>query len=159
MRLAMFESLFPNGTTPYLIGGSLIGLGVALLFLATGRQGGVSTFFSASWSWLLNTPFFQQRALVGSRRWRLVYAAGLVLGGLIYLAAGLPQADSQMPAWKLALGGLLIGYGARLGGGCTSGHGICGMASLSRGSYVIVATFMGTAILTAWVVKWLGAGA
>jgi uncharacterized membrane protein YedE/YeeE len=155
----MPDALFPHGYAPYLTGGLLIGTGVALLYLVTGRQGGVSTFFSASWSWFVRTPFFRQSALLESRRWRLVYALGLVLGGALYLLLGLPQAESHLPAWKLALGGLLIGYGARLGGGCTSGHGICGMASLSRGSFVIVATFMTTAILTAWVMFWLGVGA
>lgn len=155
----MFDALFPHGIAPYLTGGLLIGLGVALLFAVTGRQGGASTFFSSTWSWLLDTPFFRQSSLRASRRWRLVYAAGFVLGGLIYLGLGLPQEPSHLPAWKLALGGILIGYGARLGGGCTSGHGICGMASLNRGSMLIVATFMATAIATAWVLKWLGAGA
>ena len=154
----MFASLFPNGITHYAVGGLLIGLGVALLFAVTGRQGGASTFFSACWSWLLSTPFFQQEALRGTRNWRLVYAAGFVLGGAIYLALGLPQMESHMPAWKLALGGVLIGYGARLGGGCTSGHGICGMASLNRGSIAVVITFMITGIATAWLMKWAGLG-
>lgn len=154
----MFASFFPHGIAPYLAGGILIGLGVALLFAVTGRQGGASTFFSATWSWVLNTPFFRQASLRNSRQWRLVYAAGFVLGGLLYLALGLPQTGSHMPAWKLALGGLLIGYGARLGGGCTSGHGICGMASLNRGSMLVVVTFMVTAIGTAWLMKALGVG-
>lgn len=154
----MFESLFPNGIAHYLFGGLTIGLGVALLFSFTGRQGGASTFFSSSWSWLINTPFFQQAALRETRNWRLVYAAGFVLGGVIYLMLDLPQAASHMPAWKLALGGVLIGYGARLGGGCTSGHGICGMASLNRGSITVVITFMATGIATAWLMKWLGLG-
>ncbi len=155
----MADILFPNGASHYLGGGLLIGLGVALLYLVTGRLGGASTFFSASWSWVFKTPFFRQPALLNSRRWRLLYALGLVLGGGLYLALGLPQAASHMPAWKLALGGVLIGFGARLGGGCTSGHGICGMASLSRGSFAIVGTFMATAIATAWVMRYLGVGA
>lgn len=154
----MFDALFPHGIAPYLTGGLLIGLGVAVLYVTTGRQGGASTFFSASWSWLIRTPFFRQPALLGSRRWRLVYAAGFVLGGALYLALGLPQEASHLPAWKLAVGGLLIGYGARLGGGCTSGHGICGMASLNRGSMVIVAVFMLTAIATAQLMAALGVG-
>lgn len=56
------------------------------------------------------------------------------------------------------LGGLLIGFGARLGGGCTSGHGICGMASLSGGSMVIVTTFLSIAIITALSLSALGVG-
>ena len=154
----MIETLFPNGIAHYLVGGLFIGLGVAVLFAFTGRQGGASTFFSASWSWLINTPFFQQSALLGSRNWRLIYSAGFVVGGVIYLLLDLPQIASQMPAWKLLLGGILIGYGSRLGGGCTSGHGICGMASLNPGSISVVITFMATGFATAWLMKILGVG-
>ena len=152
----MILSLFPNGLERYLIGGLLIGAGVALLFATTGRQGGVSTFFSSSWSWLLNTPFFQQASLRDSRQWRLVYAMGLLLGGSLYVLAGLPVEASHLPLWKLVVGGLLIGFGARLGGGCTSGHGICGMASLSAGSLAMVAIFLSVAIVTAHLISALG---
>ena len=152
----MILSLFPNGLERYLIGGLLNGTGVALLFATTGRQGGVSTFFSSSWSWLLKTPFFQQASLRDSRQWRLVYALGLLLGGSLYVLAGQPVEASHLPLWKLVLGGLLIGFGARLGGGCTSGHGICGMASLSGGSLLMVVTFLSTAIATAWALHALG---
>lgn len=152
----MLAHFFPNGFAPYLIGGTLIGLGVALLYLTTGRPGGVSTFFSAAWSWLLKTPFFQQASFRDSRQWRLVYALGLVLGGTLYALLGLPLSPTQLPAWKLALGGVLIGFGARLGGGCTSGHGICGMASLSGGSLTMVITFLSIAIVTAQVLSTWG---
>ncbi len=133
-----------------------MGLGVALLYVATGRPGGVSTFFSSSWSWLLNTPFFRQAAFLESRRWRVVYALGLLLGGGLYVMLGMSVEASHIPAWKLAIGGLLIGFGARLGGGCTSGHGICGMAALSGGSFLMVITFLGAGIVTASLLKWLG---
>lgn len=149
-------AFFPNGIAQYLIGGLLIGLGVAMLYVTTGRPGGVSTFFSAAWSWLLERPFFQQKSFLDSRGWRLLYALGLVLGGALYVALGLPVLPSEMPAWKLAVGGVLIGFGARLGGGCTSGHGICGMASLSPGSIAMVGVFLSTAIATAWVLRGLG---
>lgn len=149
-------AFFPNGMTQYVIGGLLIGLGVAMLYVTSGRPGGVSTFFSAAWSWLLDRPFFRQKSFLESRGWRLCYALGLVAGGTLYLALGLPVAPSAMPAWKLALGGVLIGFGARMGGGCTSGHGICGMASLSPGSIVMVGVFLSTAIATAAVLRTLG---
>ena len=152
----MIAHYFPNGFERYLIGGLFIGTGVGLLYLTTGRQGGVSTFFSAAWSWCLKTPFFQQAALLGTRRWRLAYALGLVLGGALYALLGLPLEATQLPQWKFAIGGLLIGFGARLGGGCTSGHGVCGMASLSRGSLLMVGTFLGTAIATALTLAALG---
>jgi uncharacterized membrane protein YedE/YeeE len=152
----MPNALFPHGFTPYLTGGLLIGAGVALLYLATGRQGGASTFLSALWSYVLQTPFFRQAALRDSRHWRSVYALGMVLGGLLYTLAGLPQEATQLATWKFVLGGLLIGFGARLGGGCTSGHGICGMASLSGGSIRMVCIFLGTAIATALLTAHLG---
>lgn len=149
-------AFFPNGIAHYVIGGLLIGLGVAMLYVTSGRPGGVSTFFSAAWSWLLDRPFFRQKSFLESRGWRLCYALGLAAGGALYVAVGLPVSPSAMPAWKLALGGVLIGFGARLGGGCTSGHGICGMASLSPGSIVMVGVFLTTAIATAWVLRALG---
>lgn len=153
----MFSSLFPHGMTHYAVGGSLIGLGIAMLYLTTGRPGGISTFFSASWSWFFKNAFFQQASLLSSRNWRVIYALGLILGGTLYAILGLPMEASQIPLWKLALGGLLIGFGARLGGGCTSGHGICGIASLSMNSVVMVITFLSTAIATAWIIKLAGA--
>ena len=152
----MLESHFPNGYAIYAIGGSLIGLGVALLYLTTGRPGGVSTFFSSSWSWLSQAAFFQQPSLRNTRQWRLYYALGVCLGGLLYDLCGLPLAETALPEWKLLFAGLLIGFGARLGGGCTSGHGICGMASLSGGSLVMVITFLTTAIVTAQVASLFG---
>lgn len=152
----MFSSLFPHGIAHYVLGGTLIGLGVAFLYLSTGRPGGVSTFFSAAWSWVFRHPFFRQPAFLESRQWRLVYALGLLGGGFAYAALGLPLVPTALPAWKLALGGVLIGFGSRLGGGCTSGHGICGMASLSAGSFVMVLVFLGTAIATAFGLQFLG---
>ena len=143
----MFTDYFPFGMERYLIGGLLIGLGVALLFVTTGKLGGASTFFSATWSWVSNLPFFQEASLRDSRQWRLMYALGMVLGGVVYFALGLVQ------LWRFVVGGLLIGFGARLGGGCTSGHGICGMASLSVGSMLMVAVFLSTAIITALTVS------
>jgi uncharacterized membrane protein YedE/YeeE len=129
----------------------LIGAGTGLLYVFTGRIGGMSTVFSSSWSYVVQRPFFQQARFTDSRSWRLVYAAGLILGGLIWwlgLADGAPQATA-MPAWKLVLGGFFVGYGARLGNGCTSGHGICGLGSLQLPSLYAVLTFMATAFLTA----------
>ncbi len=144
-------SLFPLGWQHYLMGGLLIGTGAALLFLLTGRIGGMSTVFSSTWSYVVRLPFFQQGRFVDSRGWRLVYALGLVLGALVWwlgFAGGVREA-TNVPAWQLLVGGFLVGYGARLGNGCTSGHGICGLGSLQWPSLLAVLTFMATAFLTA----------
>ena len=149
-------SLFPLGWQHYLLGGVLIGTGVALLFVLTGLVGGMSTVFSSTWSFVVQRPFFQQARFTDSRNWRLVFALGLVLGALLWwlvLAHGAQQ-TTDVPAWRLLLGGVLVGYGARLGNGCTSGHGICGLGSLQWPSLLAVLTFMGTAFLTANIVAW-----
>lgn len=144
-------TLFPLGWQHYLLGGLCIGAGVALLFAFTGLVGGMSTVFSSTWSFAVKRPFFQQARFVDSRVWRLLYALGLVVGALVWylvFSDGAPQVTS-MPVWQLVAGGFLVGYGARLGNGCTSGHGICGLASLQWPSLLAVLTFMGTAFVTA----------
>jgi len=144
-------NLFPLGWSHYLLGGLSIGAGVALLFVLTGLVGGMSTVFSSTWSFVLRRPFFQQERLTSSRHWRLVYAAGLVLGAAIWwwwFADGQPL-RTEVPHWMLLVGGVLVGYGARLGNGCTSGHGICGLGSMQWPSLAAVLTFMATAIITA----------
>jgi uncharacterized protein len=145
------NGVFPYGWMQYLQGGLLIGTGVALLFVLTGMIGGMSTVFSSTWSYVVRRPFFQQPSLVGSRAWRLAYAAGLVAGAALWFTLSQQPARIavNIPTWQLFVGGLLVGYGARLSQGCTSGHGICGLASLSRPSLVAVCTFMATAFLTA----------
>lgn len=149
---------FPLGWQHYLMGGLLIGAGVALLYATTGRIGGMSSVFSSTWSYVVQRPYFQKLDLAGSRNWRLVYAAGLIAGALVWWlgwAGGAPQATA-VPAWQLLVGGFLVGYGARLGDGCTSGHGICGLGSLSLPSLQAVLTFMATAFLTGNLVgRWL----
>lgn len=151
-------TLFPLGWQHYLLGGALIGAGVALLFVFTGLVGGMSSVFSSTWSFVVNKPFFQQARFVETRGWRLVYALGLILGALVWwlgFANAAPQSTS-VPVWQLLVGGFLVGYGARLGNGCTSGHGICGLGSLQWPSLLAVLTFMGTAFLTANLVgRWL----
>lgn len=146
-----FDTLFPFGWQHYLLGGLTIGAGVALLYLFNGWVGGMSTVFSSTWSFVSRRSFFQQARLVDSRQWRLVYAAGVVLGALVWrFALNDGQAQStSVPVWQLLLGGFLVGFGARLGNGCTSGHGICGLGALQLPSLGAVLTFMATAFLTA----------
>lgn len=142
---------FPHGWTHYLVGGLTIGLGVATLFVLTGLIGGMSSVYSSTWSYLVRRPFFQQPGLTDSRRWRLAYAAGLIVGAAIWWLTFSDGARVRvaLPWWQLLGGGVLVGYGARWSRGCTSGHGICGLASFSRPSLVAVLTFMATAFLTA----------
>jgi len=147
-------SLFPMGWQHYLAGGVLIGVGVGALFLILGWIGGMSTVFSSTWSYVSRLPYFAQPRFVQTRVWRLVFAAGLILGaGLWWCLLG-PRdgVQTQLPLWRLLVGGLLVGFGARLSNGCTSGHGICGLASLSRPSLLAVLIFMAVAMVTAHVV-------
>ncbi|MBX9960282.1 MAG: YeeE/YedE family protein [Burkholderiaceae bacterium] len=152
------DTLFPLGWQHYLLGGLLVGLGTALLFVFTGRIGGMSSVFSSTWSWLVQRPYFQAARYVQTRGWRLVYAAGLIVGALAWWLGwtdGTPLA-TRVPAWQLLLGGFFVGYGARLANGCTSGHGICGLGSLQLPSLWAVLTFMATAFLTAnLAARWL----
>jgi uncharacterized protein len=152
------SALFPLGWQHYLIGGVLMGLAVALMFVTTGLVAGMSTVFTSTWSYFSRALFFQQPRFRGSRRWRLVLAAGLVLGAAAWWALLGPAGGVQtaVPAWQLALGGFFVGYGARMSNGCTSGHGICGLASLQLPSALAVLIFLTTAILTANLVLVFG---
>ena len=156
--MSITQSLFPLGWQHYLLGGLCVGAGAALLFVLTGRIGGMSSVFSSTWSYVVRRPFFQQPRYLDSRLWRLVYAAGLILGAFAWwlgFAGGAAQATA-VPAWQLLVGGFFVGYGARLGNGCTSGHGICGLGSLQWPSLLAVLTFMATAFLTAnLAARWL----
>lgn len=149
---------FPTGWIPYLGGGVVIGLGVGLLFVLTGLIGGISTTYTAIWSFFSDWPHFQQPRFVTTRNWRLAYALGLIAGATLYTFAANQGHGfvTGVPAWQLLLGGIVGGFGARMGGGCTSGHGICGLASLQLPSLVAVLTFLTTGIATAHLVHALG---
>lgn len=132
------------------IGGALIGVAVTLLWVAVGRTAGVSTIAGAI------LPLDRGNAL-----WRIVFLAGLPAGALLgtyagpWLFTGAPAATPEisLSAAGLVGAGLLVGIGTRIGRGCTSGHGICGLARLSRRSFVAVATFMATAIITVFIAR------
>lgn len=85
--------------------------------------------------------------------WRAAFVAGLVLGALGYLSAADIPVRVLAPLPAILAGGLLVGFGTRLGSGCTSGHGLCGMARLSRRSVVATATFFGVAMLTLFLTR------
>ena len=151
-------SLFPTGWVHFLAGGVFIGLGVSLLFALTGFVGGVSTAYTAVWSFVSHIPHFQQEKFVATRNWRLMYGLGMVLGALVYtVTLGRGRIFvTTVPGWQLLVGGLIGGFGARMGNGCTSGHGICGLASLHLSSLVAVIIFLSTALLTAHLVHAFG---
>ena len=154
--LASF-SLFPLGWMHYLAGGLLIGAGVSVLFITTGRIGSVSTFFSSTLSYVVGHRHFHQARFVESRQWRLVYALGLVSGAALWLLiSGSSAVLTQVSTWQLILGGFIAGFGARLSGGCTSGHGICGMALMQLPSILAVIIFLATGMLTAHLVRLVG---
>lgn len=129
-----------------LAGGVLIGLAAVLLMGGLGRIAGISGIFSG-----LLTAMPDSDA-----SWRAVFIAGLILGSLAVVALGGFDRDSfWFPPSLLimAAGGLLVGVGTRLGGGCTSGHGVCGLARLSGRSMTATVTFLVVAIIVVFVTR------
>lgn len=153
----MLGALFPNGVVSYAIGGILIGLGVSVIYLGTGYIVGASTFLETTLSYVSSLPRFQSPRFLASRDWRIVFTLGIVAGAALYaFTIGDGVWTTQVQPWRLAIGGVLVGIGTRLGKGCTSGHGVCGVGSLSRTSFTNVATFVVLAIGVAHVVQALG---
>jgi uncharacterized membrane protein YedE/YeeE len=129
-----------------LAGGVLIGLSATLLLWLNGRVAGVSG--------ILNGVLFPHSRDVA---WRAAFLAGLIIAAGAYMALvpGAPQPRVDFPRAGLIAAGLLVGFGTRMGNGCTSGHGVCGIGRLSVRSITAVATFMATAIVTTFVVRHL----
>lgn len=150
--------MFPLGIVPYLVGGILIGLGVSFVYITTGLHATQSSFYSTTLSYFSKRPYFQKKSYLASRGWRLTLAGGMILGAFIYTVTLSPEGffTTSVQWWRLALGGFLVGLGTRLSRGCTSGHGISGLASLSTTSLYAVITFIAVGILTAIVVQTLG---
>jgi len=151
--------------------GAAIGA-IALLMLWLGnRRLGISTGFENICSLAVKAPYFRRAEITGSQRWRLPFLGGLVLGGLASALAGggwspfwdLGSFDTRFGwgstgklAWMFA-GGLLIGFGTRLAGGCTSGHGIFGISNLERASIESTLAFMASGIAATQLIHHLGA--
>jgi uncharacterized membrane protein YedE/YeeE len=135
--MAEFNAL--NG----LLGGLLIGLSATLLLAFNGRIAGISG--------ILNGAITFTKTEV----WRWYFLNGMLIGGLLYerVIAPTPTPHSSFAPWAMLIGGFLVGFGTRMGNGCTSGHGVCGLGRLSIRSLVAVCTFLTTAILTVFVIR------
>jgi uncharacterized protein len=129
-----------------LIGGALIGAASVWLLAANGRVAGISSILHGMLSpvALPDVP------------WRAWFIAGLLAAGLAWqaFAGPVPVREGFPPGWAAAAG-LLVGFGTRMGGGCTSGHGVCGLGRLSLRSLVAVVTFMATGMAAAYVARHL----
>ena len=132
-----------------LTGGILLGLSAIWLLLTLGRVAGIS---GIAWGSIAGPD----------RGWRWLFLLGLLLGGLLtHTVIGQPLPDeSTAPTWLIAISGLLVGMGTRMGGGCTSGHGVCGLGRRSPRSVTATLTFMSLGIVTVFVMQNLiGSGA
>ena len=129
-----------------LAGGVLIGLSATLLLWLNGRVAGVSG--------ILGGVLFPRW---GDVSWRVAFLVGLIAAGGLYMALvpGAPLPRTDFSRTGLIIAGLLVGFGTRMGNGCTSGHGVCGLGRLSMRSLAAVLTFMATAIATTFVVRHL----
>ena len=133
----------PTAFTPVsaLAGGLLIGLAALLLYALLGRIAGISG--------ILNNAIETR----GDRGWRIAFLLGMVAAATAWFAfdGAVPRAGFPLP-WLLAAG-VLVGFGTRIGSGCTSGHGVCGLARLSRRSLAATLAFMGAGIATVFVLR------
>lgn len=136
------------------VGGALIGLSAALLWVGNGRIAGISGIAS--------TAIQGVAGRATGAGWRMAFTGGMIAAPLLYLlitgkwqdwAANPPALSAPLPV--LVLGGLLVGFGTRLGSGCTSGHGVCGIARLSVRSLVATGLFMASAVITVFVMRHL----
>jgi hypothetical protein len=127
-------------------GGALIGLAATILWITLGRVAGVS----GVWGGIL-APATRDRG------WRIAFVAGMVVAGVVVaMVSSTAITRSPAPLPVVAIGGLLVGFGTRLGTGCTSGHGVCGLSRFSRRALVAVMTFMLTGGITVAIVRMAG---
>ena len=128
---------------PALIGGLLIGTSAVVLLAFNGRIAGISGIVSGALGW------------ASDRSWRWIFLVGMLIGGSFYEygLATQPTPISTFSPWSMIIGGFLVGFGTRLGNGCTSGHGVCGLGRLSIRSLVAVVTFLSTAMITVFVTR------
>jgi uncharacterized membrane protein YedE/YeeE len=130
-----------------LLGGVLIGLASVWLLAANGRIAGISGILHGLFGAMSAQP-------PGDRLWRFLFVLGLVLAGFAWHAftGPAPVREGFGLGWAAATG-LLVGFGTRIGGGCTSGHGVCGLGRFSLRSLVAVAVFMATGMAATYVMR------
>ena len=130
--------------TNALSGGVLIGVASVFMLVLIGRIAGISGVLGGLIS----------GGRSGDRLWRFAFLLGLVAGAVIYrIFFGTLPLQLQAEGLPLIVAGLLVGFGTRLGSGCTSGHGVCGIARLSPRSLTATITFMGTGIMTVYIMR------
>ena len=150
--------MFPLGLTHYIFGGILIGVAVAVVYILTGTHATQSSFLTSTLSYFTNRPFFQRQTYLETREWRLFFAMGVIMGALVYTILFSPDGFwvSSLSLWRFILGGFFVGFGTRLSRGCTSGHGISGLASLSTTSLYAVAIFILCGVITVHLLELFG---
>lgn len=138
----------PTEFTPVsaLLGGALIGLAATVLYAVLGRIAGISGIVTAA----------LERS--GERAWQLAFLSGLVVAASAWFVFADVPPRSGFPWPWLVVAGLLVGFGTRLGSGCTSGHGVCGLARLSKRSLVAVIVFMAAGFATVYLLRHLVGG-
>jgi uncharacterized membrane protein YedE/YeeE len=134
-----------NNFTPWtaLAGGALIGISAALFILFNGRIAGISGIIGGLF-----------RPVMHDAGWRIAFTLGLILAPIIWLLfAELPNVQIDATYNLLIVAGVIVGFGARYGSGCTSGHGVCGISRLSPRSIIATLAFMGTGFLTVFIMR------
>jgi uncharacterized membrane protein YedE/YeeE len=134
-----------NNFTPWtaLAGGALIGISAALFILFNGRIAGISGIIGGLF-----------RPVMHDAGWRIAFTLGLILAPIIWLLfAELPNVQIDATYNLLIVAGVIVGFGARYGSGCTSGHGVCGNSRLSPRSIIATLAFMGTGFLTVFIMR------
>lgn len=123
-------------------GGALIGVGLAVVLISTGRIAGLSGIAAGI-----------VRLSGGDRSWRVSFLVGALAVGAVFALAEPSTFDNgpPHPLWLIAISGGLVGYGTRLSNGCTSGHGLCGLGRFSKRSLIATCTFFGVGVVTATI--------
>lgn len=141
-----------------LFGGVLIGVSASLLLLVNGRVAGISGIWGGLFGQSSSMQTIQG-VVANEKLWRILFVVGLISGALLYIEL-FDEVAFQLEASniQLVVAGLLVGIGTRIGNGCTSGHGVCGIGRKSLRSLIATLVFMATAIITVFVTKHLIAG-